>query len=58
MMSVASPIEAYAAGVRGWACAIPNMTVHVISCRRSPWNIFRSRKRRLHKPKTCSNFFG
>jgi len=28
---VASSVEAYAAGVRGWACAIPDMTVHVIS---------------------------
>lgn len=28
---VASPIEAYASGVRGWACAIPDTTVHVIS---------------------------
>jgi len=27
---VTSPVEAYAAGVRGWACAIPEGTVRVI----------------------------
>ncbi len=28
---VTTPVEVYGAGVRGWACAIPDTTVHIIS---------------------------
>jgi len=28
---ITSPVEAYAAGVRGWACEVPIVNVHVVS---------------------------
>jgi len=29
--SITSPVEAYAAGVRGWACEVPELDVHIVS---------------------------
>ncbi len=33
---VSTPVEAYGAGVRGWACAIPDATIHIISDSNGP----------------------